>query len=129
MPSRKSYQSESDIQIRFFALLELHLNKYPCLARFFKVPNEGKRTVSYAVRMKKEGLKSGVPDTQLPYPTKHYHGLWIEFKKPGEKPTRKQQEWLDWLNENGHLALCLDNAEVAEQVALKYVQGYRIVTA
>jgi len=33
----------------------------------------------------------------------------IEMKKPGEKPTRLQQSWLDKFSAQGFIAICRDN--------------------
>lgn len=53
------------------------------LKRAFHVPNGGTRNKAEASRLKSQGVKAGVPDVFIPIPCGQYHGLWIEFKKPG----------------------------------------------
>lgn len=48
---------------------------------FWSTPNGGYRSAKTARDMKAEGQKAGVPDLQLAYPCKGYHGLFIEMKK------------------------------------------------
>lgn len=70
----------------------------PELALAHAIPNGGKRDAVTASKLKAEGVKPGVPDTFLPIPMprRHdvptnmmYHGLYIEFKKPSQKPKRE----------------------------------------
>ena len=49
----------------------------------FAIPNGGERNKIVASRMKAEGVRQGVADVFVPIPCGQYHGLWIEFKKPG----------------------------------------------
>lgn len=60
------------------------------------IPNGGKRSQMEAVRLKKEGVKAGVSDLFFAWPTKTYHGLWIEFKTDQKNSilTEDQQQWL-----------------------------------
>jgi hypothetical protein len=55
-------------------------------------------------RLKLEGLTVGWPDYQLMVPRSIYHGLFLEIKAPGMKPTPIQLTILDALNANGYKA-------------------------
>lgn len=72
-------QIEHDIQVecvRWFG------QTYPMYEPYFwATPNGGYRAKRTAIAMKQEGMKAGVPDLQLAYPSKGYHGLFIEMKK------------------------------------------------
>jgi hypothetical protein len=72
--------------------------KYPMLKWLFSVPNGGKRSGSTAAKMKQTGLKGGVLDLLLLYPSHHYHGLCIELKYGRNKPSKEQQDFI-WHHE------------------------------
>lgn len=70
---------EHQIQAQFVKWFHL---TYPQLEPFFwAIPNGGFRFKKTARDMKEEGEKKGVPDLQLAYPSKGYHGLFIEMKR------------------------------------------------
>lgn len=66
--------------------------KVPALEWFHAIPNGGSRgddDKSRKIRgaqLKAEGVRQGVADTFLPWPNAGWHGLYIEMKKPTEKP-------------------------------------------
>jgi len=67
----------------------------PALLWLHAIPNGGMRgdsTQSRKIRggqLKAEGVKQGVADIFLPYPSAGMHGLYIEMKKPSLRPKRK----------------------------------------
>lgn len=67
----------------------------PALAWFHAIPNGGSRgddEKTRAIRggaLKAEGVRSGVADTFLPVRRGEFSGLYIEMKKPSEKPKRE----------------------------------------
>lgn len=64
----------------------------PALEWFHAIPNGGSRgddDKSRKIRgaqLKAEGVRQGVADTFLPWPNGGWHGLYIEMKKPTERP-------------------------------------------
>lgn len=58
----------------------------PALAWFHAVHNQGHGDRIRGAIAKAEGVRRGVPDTFLPWPNAGWHGLYIEMKKPAEKP-------------------------------------------
>lgn len=74
----------------------------------FAIPNGGLRNKVQASRLKAEGVKPGVPDTFLPFPSGGYAGLWIEFKKPGTEKkkggglSQEQAEFREYLESAGY---------------------------
>jgi len=70
--------------------------QYPKLADlYFAIPNGmWAKNIGTAIKQKKEGMKPGVLDTFLMYPSKEYHGLWIEFKVGNNKPTAHQKNFI-----------------------------------
>lgn len=56
---------------------------------------------------------AGYPDLTLVHPRRH-RVVWAELKVGGNKPTRKQQEWLDALAEAGQEAHLWRPADMAD---------------
>lgn len=84
------------------------------------IPNEGKRSLSYAARMKRMGLRSGFPDLFVTLARGGYHGLFIEMKYGKNKTTKEQKEWLERLSAEGYAcAVCYNAAE-----AIKTIENY-----
>ena len=76
-----------------------------CKDYLFAIPNGGSRNVIEARNLKRQGLRKGVSDMMLAYPTKDAHGLWIELKRDRKsKLTCEQTNWLERMNGVGYLA-------------------------
>ena len=71
-------ETEDDIQATCFEFVAMKYYRIKHL--FFAIPNGGKRHIKTAVRMKKTGTKSGVPDSFFALPSGAWHGLFVEFK-------------------------------------------------
>ena len=112
---------------------ELMSNRYPELKLLFAIPNGGNRHVVTAVRLKAEGVKSGVPDLFLPCPQmvkiggtsvqlQGMNGLWIEMKKRKGSTTSKVQKWWhEKLREQGYRVEVCKGAEAAIEVLSDYL--------
>lgn len=77
--------SETQIQQQFIQYLDL------CAHRdlvYYAIPNGGSRNVIEAARMKKEGVRAGVPDVYLLFRGKPHH-LEIKKKKGRLSPEQK----------------------------------------
>ena len=97
--------SESDEQIALFEWVALHERAYPDLMWLYHIPNGGYRCRTTAIRLKREGVKAGVPDICLPVSRGIYHGLYIELKAGRNTATDNQRRWIDGLTANGYLAI------------------------
>lgn len=95
--------SEHTEQQAVFEWASLMSNRYPELQLLFAIPNAGKRSYGAAAHMKAEGLRSGLPDLCLPIPRfrelpghgdTNYGALYIEMKRPGNKPKGNQLNWI-----------------------------------
>lgn len=87
------------------------------------IPNGGKRNIKTANDLKAEGVKAGVPDISLPYPTSRHHGLYIELKRQkGGKVSERQKTWLEYLNNAGYLAVVCKGFEQAKEIILQYLE-------
>ena len=76
----KNNHSESELQRHCFLWFRY---QYPKLwLNLVAVPNGGKRSHNEAAIMNGEGVVAGVADAILFVPSKTYHTLCIEFKRP-----------------------------------------------
>ena len=105
--------SEAEEQAAVLKWAELMSHKHPCLKWMYHCPNGGSRNVAEAANLKRMGVKPGVPDLCLPYPSGKYHGLYIEMKTDKGRPTAAQREYLSWLNQAGYKAVVCHGAEEA----------------
>ena len=118
------YPSESEEQIALFEWAELHKNRYRGLELMFHVPNGGARSKSEGARLKREGVKAGVPDIFLPVPLGKYHGLFIELKRQGKYTLSKpQEEMLQKLASQGYAAFVCQGFMEAKSVIETYYMG------
>jgi len=97
--------------------------RVPELALLFAIPNGGHRNKATAGKLKAEGVKAGVPDLCLPVPCGKYHGLFIELKAKGGRPTELQVEWARALTAQGYcFCFCVgwEKAKCAIESYLRY---------
>jgi len=105
---------EHSQQSLLFEWASLNLGRFPELKYFhaslngaklpFSRDQNGNRYSNQAKRLKKEGMKKGVPDTCLPVPRSIYRGLYIELKTEEGKPTPEQLDFVSFLNWQGYFA-------------------------
>lgn len=94
--------------------------RYPCLQWLRHWPNEGKRNPWKA---KEIGILAGPSDYFLPVPTERSHGLWLEVKTKGNKPTESQARWLKDMNALGYEAHWVDTLQSAFMILETYCKG------
>jgi hypothetical protein len=117
--------TEHDEQAALFDWAQAHEAQYPPLKYFHAIPNGGYRAKYTAVKLKREGVKRGAPDTCLPYPTGQFHGLYIEMKTDSGRPTPEQKEWIAYLTEVGYRAVVCHGWEEAKNEIIQYLEGER----
>lgn len=134
--------SEHAEQVLLFSFARMQEPRHPELRLMFAIPNAGgysggfKSNVARVVRMKREGLKPGVPDVCLPVARGGFHALYIEMKrlKPrmtktkgmrydATKQTPEQIEWMDRLSEAGNLVAVCTSAQEAQATVMAYLHG------
>ena len=86
------------------------------------IPNEGKRSVSYAARLKRMGLRSGFPDLFVPLARGIYHGLFIEMKYGSGRASGAQEGWLRLLSREGYAVSICYGFDEARHVIEKYLK-------
>jgi hypothetical protein len=109
--ARKSL--ERQIQIRVYQWFIYQYPKYNKLCTH--PPNGGRRDVREAALFKKMGVLAGVPDLVFFIARGGYHGLFIEFKLPGEKLSPHQREVIKSLKaQNYKVEVCYSDVEAIE---------------
>ncbi len=89
MKLKETIASEREEQSALVKWMSYH----PIIRDFFcKNDNEGKRTPIQGRHLKLLGLRPGVSDIFIYYPSGSYHGLWLEMKRnkkysPSERST------------------------------------------
>lgn len=86
------------------------------------IPNGGFRQLSVAKALKAEGVRAGVPDLFLAFPTPLYPGLFIEMKKTkGGRVSDNQKTMIAMLSELGYMAVVCHGWEEARGIIIKYL--------
>jgi hypothetical protein len=115
--------TESREQIALFQWAAIREKQCPELKNLFCVPNGGARDAITGARLKREGVKTGVPDILLLVARGEYHGLAIEMKRiRGGKLLANQKTWLNRLNAQGYKAVACKGATEAIAVIEDYLK-------
>lgn len=122
---KKSRDLEHKEQVEFIQWTEkpATLARWPELILFHAIPNGGDRDVRVAIKLKAEGVKSGVPDMMLPVVSGGFHGLYIELKVEGNKPTENQEWWHRQLAAQGYAVFVCYSYPEARTVTERYMRG------
>ena len=114
---------EHQEQVVFMQWCQLQAKKYPELDLMFAIPNGGQRFATTAAKLKKEGVKAGIPDLHLPVARGGYHSLFIEMKVKPNHATPKQKAMMQRLTQAGNLCVVCYGAKEAIEATLNYLQG------
>lgn len=87
----------------------------------FHIPNGGSRNIIEATKLKKMGVKPGVPDLQLIVPNGEVHGLWIELKAQKGMLQPSQQIMIQRLEAQGYMCKVCFGADEAISEIKKYL--------
>ena len=99
---RSLKKTEHSEQVALFDWARENEARHLQLGLMFAIPNGGKRHIGTGVKLKKEGVKSGVPDIFLGVPRNGKHGLFIELKVGKNKPSKNQLWWIHSLRAEGY---------------------------
>jgi len=100
----------------------------------FAIPNAGgytggfKQNMLRVMKMKAEGLKSGVPDLFLPVSANSFHGLFIEMKAGKNKTTPKQNCFIEKLISQGYKVVVCYSCTEAVNVIKNYFKKENYAT-
>ena len=98
MKTSRSKMSEHELQVICVNWFRIKYNKY----LIFAIPNGGFRHYSTALKLKAEGVLSGVPDLFIPIPNGEYCGMFIEMKVGYNKESKNQLELIERLTQFGY---------------------------
>lgn len=90
---------------------------------WYHVPNGGKRNAREANKFRKMGVRPGVADLLVDEPLNGYHGLRIELKTGKNKPTARQEDFLNKANDRGYLCAVCWNINETKQLIEDYFNG------
>lgn len=124
--------TESAHQKALFAWAALNQSAHPELKWLFHIPNGGSRGDTARSRMiqgaklKAEGVRPGVADLMLPVRRGDLGGLFIEMKRPSERPVRatsrggvsdEQREFALFVEDQGYRwQVCYSWDEAAREI-------------
>ena len=95
------YREDAEL-CAFFDYVRLLENKDPRYKTIFHVANERRTSPQAGARLKKKGVRSGIPDVIVPIPSKSYHALFIEFKVKPNKLSDNQKHMCEALHAQGY---------------------------
>ena len=104
------------------ALIQWFDLAYPSLAGRLASSSGGARmTMRTAKRQKAAGNRKGFPDLNLLTPRHGFSGLVIELKRvKGGRLEPEQADWLEWLNNQGFMAVVCKGFDAAKVT----IEGY-----
>lgn len=102
-------------------VVRYHYTAHPKLHLLHAIPNGGKRHRIVAAKMKAEGQKPGVLDYMLPVARHGFHGLYLELKAMGGRPTPEQLDFARCVTEEGYKAVFCKGWEEAWAALCDYL--------
>ena len=115
-------QSEHQQQVQLMKWANVMTHNYPELKWLFAIPNGGARDIRVAVKLKAEGVKSGVWDLFLPVARGKYHGLFIEMKFGKNKLTNNQIRFCDFITQQRYCSAVAYTWNEAADYIEKYLK-------
>ena len=119
---RQKEMSEFEIQKELIKWFRAEWSQYEkCIRLSMNGINLGKNAPRIINQMKSQGMVPDESDLFFAVPKGKQHGLFLELKAPGKKPTAGQQEYLDEMWVNDYWAEWVDNLEDAKQIVNDYM--------
>jgi len=116
--------TEYDEQSALMEWAELASKKYPELRWLHSIPNGAFVNIVTAVKLKKSGVKKGIPDLCLPVSRGGFHGLYVELKRvKGGRVDPEQAECHLFLGNAGYRVAVCKGWEAAKATILDYLKG------
>ena len=116
---KKTIPTEHCEQVNFVNWFEYQYPKVKLMA----IPNGEKRHIAVAKRLKKEGVRKGVPDLFIPE-----WQIWIEMKRQkGGRLNQEQKEWLDYLEKCGYIVAVCKGFDEAKAFIVKTIKDKKLL--
>lgn len=113
--------SEHSIQSSFFKWVDIMSKTDERYLNIWAVPNGARTNIITAVKLKREGLRKGVPDVTIAVPTKTRPGAFIEFKKIGGPVALEQRLILERLGRMGYAVIVCRSTEQGIEFVKEYL--------
>ena len=114
-----SEEQEQAAVMEWAAIMERQI---PELRLLFHIPNGAERHPAVAAKLKRQGVKAGVPDLFLPVARGGWHGLFVEMKKrQGGRVSDVQKQWIADLEGEMYRCVVAHGEEEACDVIFKYL--------
>ena len=114
--------SEAQEQEALFEWASWRESKYPILNLMYAIPNGEKRDIVTGAKLKRQGVKAGMPDVHLPVARHGYSSLYIEMKKRGGTLTEDQKKKIPQLQFAGNKCEVCYGCEEAIKVLEEYLK-------
>lgn len=122
----KRKSTEHHIQCAVIYQCRLLERQYPELKGLIAIPNGGARHPAVAAKLKKEGVRKGVPDLFLPLPIpRGPAGLWLVMKSPDGKVSASQKDFMEYLQWAGYKTMVCYSHEEAVGAIVGYLEKRR----
>lgn len=124
--------SEHDEQVALIEWAKSQVSVYPELQLLYAIPNQGgsgRGAIIRGQKMRREGMKKGVPDLCLPISRGNFLTLYIEMKDVGKKGrlSDEQTRWISLLSEAGHNCQVCHGFEEAMHTLINYLRLDEII--
>lgn len=86
-----------------------------------RVNSKGQHYSPLGAKLKRKGVKPGVPDIIIFEPHGKYHGLMLELKVGKNKITPNQSKWIDELKKRNYLVMVSYSLEECTLIIEKYI--------
>lgn len=128
-PARPPAPLERHSQAALFEWAGHATGRHPELATLYAIPNAGgftggfRKNMLRVMQMRKEGVRSGVPDVHLPVARGGYHSLYIEMKREygGKGSSAEQVEWAKKLVRFGNRVVVAHGFDEARAAIEEYL--------
>ncbi|MBA9076093.1 VRR-NUC domain-containing protein [Rufibacter quisquiliarum] len=87
----------------------------------YQIKNDGRKHAISASSDKALGLTPGIPDTFMAIPRGPWHGLYVEFKRPGEKLSDAQRKVIPQLQAQGYRVEVVTTEEQFRMLVYEYL--------
>ena len=114
---------EAEIQTKFFKIIrsDPFLHEFPDAKWIHSIPNGARVGIGQAVKLKAQGLLSGVYDVFVPVARSPYHGMYIEFKTKRGKRSDSQKAFSKYCALNNYLCIVSSDAQLAAGAVRSYL--------
>lgn len=104
---KSGHLAEESIHRLTMEYIECHPRLNPYRKFILHFANEGKRSKSYGLLMRKLGMRKGASDLFIAVPRHTFGGAWIELKSSGGTVSPAQKEFLvDMCAQNFYTRVC-----------------------